>query len=150
QSRCAERLREGTVSRFVVGGRDGVPLEPGSLLLSPLERVGQEGGGPGEKRAREPGGAPRARRVCPGPSPRGTGGRVCVMAQQGGDRSGHEAAALGESQRRNGRPGQGDRPVCDPGADDGRPRGPAAHAALLSPEGEGRREYDQKGPFSSY
>jgi large exoprotein involved in heme utilization and adhesion len=29
QSRCAERLREGTVSRFVVGGRDGVPLEPG-------------------------------------------------------------------------------------------------------------------------
>jgi large exoprotein involved in heme utilization and adhesion len=38
RSRCAERLREGTVSRFVVGGRDGVPLEPGSLLLSPLVR----------------------------------------------------------------------------------------------------------------
>jgi large exoprotein involved in heme utilization and adhesion len=36
RSRCVERLREGTVSRFVVGGRDGVPLEPGSLLLSPL------------------------------------------------------------------------------------------------------------------
>jgi filamentous hemagglutinin family protein len=43
QSRCAERLREGTVSRFVLGGRDGVPLEPGSLLLSPLVRVGEEG-----------------------------------------------------------------------------------------------------------
>jgi large exoprotein involved in heme utilization and adhesion len=43
RSRCAERLREGTVSRFVIGGRDGVPLEPGSLLLSPLARVGQEG-----------------------------------------------------------------------------------------------------------
>jgi len=43
RSRCAKRLREGTVSRFVVGGRDGVPLEPGSLLLSPLERVDQEG-----------------------------------------------------------------------------------------------------------
>jgi large exoprotein involved in heme utilization and adhesion len=35
-SRCAERLREGTVSRFVLGGRDGVPLEPGSVLPSPL------------------------------------------------------------------------------------------------------------------
>jgi large exoprotein involved in heme utilization and adhesion len=44
RSRCVERLREGTVSRFVVGGRDGVPLEPGTLLLSPLQRVGQEGG----------------------------------------------------------------------------------------------------------
>jgi filamentous hemagglutinin family protein len=43
RSRCAERLREGTVSRFIVGGRDGVPLEPGSLLLSPMERVDQEG-----------------------------------------------------------------------------------------------------------
>ena len=39
RSRCAERLREGTVSRFVIGGRDGVPLEPGSLLLSPLQQV---------------------------------------------------------------------------------------------------------------
>ena len=45
RSRCAERLREGTVSRFVIGGRDGVPLEPGSLLLSPLQRVGQEASG---------------------------------------------------------------------------------------------------------
>jgi len=50
RSRCAERLREGTVSRFVVGGRDGVPLEPGSLLLSPLQRVGQEGGVQGDER----------------------------------------------------------------------------------------------------
>jgi large exoprotein involved in heme utilization and adhesion len=44
RSRCAERLREGTISRFVVAGRDGVPLEPGSLLLSPLQRVGEERG----------------------------------------------------------------------------------------------------------
>jgi large exoprotein involved in heme utilization and adhesion len=42
RSRCVERLREGAVSRFVLGGRDGVPLEPGSLLLSPLARVDQE------------------------------------------------------------------------------------------------------------
>jgi hypothetical protein len=45
-----ERLREGTVSRLVIGGRDGVPLEPGSLLLSPLELVGQEGGIQGNER----------------------------------------------------------------------------------------------------
>jgi hypothetical protein len=45
-----ERLREGTVSRLVIGGRDGVPLEPGSLLLSPLELVGQEGGIQGDER----------------------------------------------------------------------------------------------------
>ena len=38
RDRCAERLRGSTVSRFVVRGRDGVPLEPGSLLLSPLAR----------------------------------------------------------------------------------------------------------------
>jgi large exoprotein involved in heme utilization and adhesion len=44
RSRCVERLREGAVSRFVLGGRDGVPLEPGSLLLSPLEWVDQEAG----------------------------------------------------------------------------------------------------------
>jgi len=43
QSRCAERLRGGIVSRFVLGGRDGVPLEPGSLLLSPLAQTGQAG-----------------------------------------------------------------------------------------------------------
>jgi filamentous hemagglutinin family protein len=44
RSRCVERLREGTVSRLVMGGRDGVPLEPGSLLLSPLEQVVEERG----------------------------------------------------------------------------------------------------------
>ena len=49
RTRCAERLREGAVSRLVVGGRDGVPLEPGSLLLSPLEQAGQEGGVAGEE-----------------------------------------------------------------------------------------------------
>jgi large exoprotein involved in heme utilization and adhesion len=43
QDRCVERLREGTVSRFVLGGRDGVPLEPGSLLLSPLVPEEQPG-----------------------------------------------------------------------------------------------------------
>jgi filamentous hemagglutinin family protein len=52
QSRCAARLREGTVSRLVVGGRDGVPLEPGSLLMSPLQRVSQEGGGAMGERVR--------------------------------------------------------------------------------------------------
>ena len=50
RSRCAQRLREGTVSRFVVGGRDGVPLEPGDLLLSPLERVAYEGEFHGDER----------------------------------------------------------------------------------------------------
>jgi hypothetical protein len=43
RNRCVTRLREGQVSRFVIGGRDGVPLEPGSLLLSPLARMDQEG-----------------------------------------------------------------------------------------------------------
>jgi large exoprotein involved in heme utilization and adhesion len=43
RDRCAGRLREGRVSRLVLGGRDGVPLEPGSLLLSPLKQVDQEG-----------------------------------------------------------------------------------------------------------
>ena len=33
---CAERLRGGQVSSFIVGGRDGVPLEPGEVLPSPL------------------------------------------------------------------------------------------------------------------
>jgi hypothetical protein len=36
RDRCAGRLREGRVSRFLLGGRDGIPSEPGSLLLSPL------------------------------------------------------------------------------------------------------------------
>jgi hypothetical protein len=50
RDRCAARLREGTVSRFVVGGRDGVPLEPGSLLPSPLQRVDREAGVQEEQR----------------------------------------------------------------------------------------------------
>jgi large exoprotein involved in heme utilization and adhesion len=54
RSRCAERLREGAVSRFVVGGRDGVPLEPGSLLLSPLQWVDQEPGGQERQRQSQP------------------------------------------------------------------------------------------------
>ena len=41
RDRCGERARGGTVSRFVLGGRDGVPLEPGSLLLSPPVRAEQ-------------------------------------------------------------------------------------------------------------
>jgi large exoprotein involved in heme utilization and adhesion len=41
RGRCGERVRGGTVSRFVLGGRDGVPREPGSLLLSPLVRAEQ-------------------------------------------------------------------------------------------------------------
>src|SRR5262249_15560171 len=36
RNRCAERVREGTVSRFVLSGRDGVPLEPGGPWPSPL------------------------------------------------------------------------------------------------------------------
>jgi hypothetical protein len=39
RDRCGERVRGGTVSRFVLGGRDGVPLEPGGLLLSPPVRA---------------------------------------------------------------------------------------------------------------
>jgi hypothetical protein len=31
-----------------------VPLEPGSLLLSPLQQAGQEGGVPGEEGASQP------------------------------------------------------------------------------------------------
>ncbi len=33
-SRCAGRLRQGSVGRFVVAGRDGLPIEPGSILPS--------------------------------------------------------------------------------------------------------------------
>jgi filamentous hemagglutinin family protein len=42
QARCAARLAGGTASSFVVAGRDGLPLEPGGLLPSPLfvERQG--------------------------------------------------------------------------------------------------------------
>jgi large exoprotein involved in heme utilization and adhesion len=40
RDRCAGRLREGRMSRLVLGGRDGVPSEPSSLLLSPLIQMG--------------------------------------------------------------------------------------------------------------
>src|SRR2546426_2329197 len=36
QARCAARLAGGTSGSFVVAGRDGLPLEPGGLLPSPL------------------------------------------------------------------------------------------------------------------
>jgi large exoprotein involved in heme utilization and adhesion len=36
EDRCAGRLREGQVSSFVVTGREGMPLQPGGLLPSPL------------------------------------------------------------------------------------------------------------------
>jgi len=42
RNRCATRAREGTASRFVLGGRDGVPLEPGSWLPSALEFMDQQ------------------------------------------------------------------------------------------------------------
>jgi large exoprotein involved in heme utilization and adhesion len=35
-ARCATRLSGGQTSSLVVGGRDGLPLEPGGLLPSPL------------------------------------------------------------------------------------------------------------------
>ena len=38
RNRCAESVRQVAVSRFVLGGRDGVPPEPGSPLLSPPVR----------------------------------------------------------------------------------------------------------------
>jgi len=33
---CIARMRGGAYSSFIVGGRDGLPLEPGGLLPSPL------------------------------------------------------------------------------------------------------------------
>jgi len=36
QARCAARLQGGQYSSFVVAGRDGLPLEPGGFLPSPL------------------------------------------------------------------------------------------------------------------
>jgi hypothetical protein len=45
RDRCVGRLREGRVSRLVLGGRDGVPSEPGSLLLSPLIQMGSRDNG---------------------------------------------------------------------------------------------------------
>jgi large exoprotein involved in heme utilization and adhesion len=41
-TRCAERLREGTVSSFIVRGRDGVPARPGGVLPLPLAIVRPE------------------------------------------------------------------------------------------------------------
>jgi len=57
RQRCAERLRGGQVSSFIVGGRDGVPLEPGEVLPSPLFMVEQETvtAGNGGRLARAPG-----------------------------------------------------------------------------------------------
>jgi hypothetical protein len=37
RDRCAERLRQGTMSSFIVRGRDGIPVEPDGFLPSPLE-----------------------------------------------------------------------------------------------------------------
>jgi large exoprotein involved in heme utilization and adhesion len=72
RSRCAERLREGTVSRFVVGSRDGVPLEPGGLLLSPLEQVSQEGGVHGwERESKSPEAQPEWIWYTQAPAPEG-------------------------------------------------------------------------------
>jgi hypothetical protein len=39
RQRCAERLREGEISSFILAGRDGVPLEPDGLLLDPLAQA---------------------------------------------------------------------------------------------------------------
>ena len=36
RQRCAERLRGGQVSSFIVGGRDGVPVTLDGVLSSPL------------------------------------------------------------------------------------------------------------------
>jgi large exoprotein involved in heme utilization and adhesion len=41
EDRCAGRLREGQISSFVVTGREGMPLQPGGLLPSPLYDSGQ-------------------------------------------------------------------------------------------------------------
>jgi filamentous hemagglutinin family protein len=72
RSRCVERLREGTGSRFVIGGRDGVPLEPGSLLLSPLERVGEKSDVQGGERGSKSPTAPPGRTWAPqAPAPTG-------------------------------------------------------------------------------
>jgi hypothetical protein len=48
-TRCAERLRAGTVSSFVVQGRDGVPARPGEVLPLALvrpEAAGETAGSP--------------------------------------------------------------------------------------------------------
>lgn len=43
---CAARLAGGKTSTLVVAGREGLPLEPGGLLPSPLMAEGSPGGGP--------------------------------------------------------------------------------------------------------
>jgi len=55
RDRCAERLRGGSVSRFVLGGRDGVPQEPGGLWPSPLAPGWQETAATPEAEPRETG-----------------------------------------------------------------------------------------------
>jgi len=45
RDRCAGRLWEGRLSRLVIGGRDGVPSEPGSLLPSPPVQTGSRANG---------------------------------------------------------------------------------------------------------
>jgi large exoprotein involved in heme utilization and adhesion len=54
EDRCAGRLREGQISSFVVAGRDGMPLQPGGVLPSPLYEAGQVSaqGGPGRNDGR--------------------------------------------------------------------------------------------------
>jgi large exoprotein involved in heme utilization and adhesion len=85
RTRCAERLREGTVSRLVVGGRDGVPLEPGSLLPSPLEQVGQERGvHAGERQSNPPEAQPRWAWYAQAPTP----GALAVECTQWGGKPG--------------------------------------------------------------
>ncbi len=99
RSRCAERLREGTVSQFVDGGRDGVPPEPGSLLLSPLERVACERECHGDEReSHNPEVQPGLALVCPGTSTRRPGGGVYAVARQAGEHSDTTAEPVGESQ----------------------------------------------------
>jgi hypothetical protein len=47
-ARCAARLSGGTTSSLVLGGRDGLPLDPGGVLPSPLmldPRIGTDPAG---------------------------------------------------------------------------------------------------------
>ena len=48
---CAQRLRGGERSSFVLARRDGLPLEPGTLLPSPL--VGVSSAGAGSRKGQE-------------------------------------------------------------------------------------------------
>ena len=79
RDRCAGRLREGRVSRLVLGGRDGVPSEPGSLLLSPLIQTDpREQRRAGGNTSQDRPGA-RASVACAGRHSGGAGGRVCQV-----------------------------------------------------------------------